>query len=183
MANNEQVTFTRDCAAVAIPSGEPITIKAGEIAFITQDLGGNFTLMLNGNLAQIAGQDGDAIGKKATAIHTDEDPCKAQQVPDKYAVLNSLKTCYDPEIPVNVVDLGLIYDLEITLIEDCSYQVDIKLTLTAPGCGMGEYIAADVKRKALMVPGITEANVELVWEPLWNREMMSDAARLELGMF
>ena len=150
---------------------------------VRNNLGGNYTLMLNGNLAQIAGQDGDAIGKEATAIHTDEDPCKAQQVPDKYAVLNSLKTCYDPEIPVNVVDLGLIYDLEITLIEDCSYQVDIKLTLTAPGCGMGEYIAADVKRNALMVSGITEANVELVWEPLWNREMMSDAARLELGMF
>ncbi len=183
MQNNERVTFNRDCAAVAIPSGDPITIKNGEIAFITQALGGNYTLMLNGNLAQIAGRDGDAIGKETITNQSETDPCEAQQTPDEYAVLTSLKTCYDPEIPVNVVDLGLIYDMQIKSIDNCNYKVDIKMTLTAPGCGMGDYIAADVKKKALMVPGITAANVELVWEPLWNREMMSDTARLELGIF
>ncbi|MBC8402970.1 MAG: putative Fe-S cluster assembly protein SufT [Candidatus Marinimicrobia bacterium] len=183
MASYEQVTFNRDCTAVAIPSGDPITIKSGEIAFITQSLGGNYTLMLNGNLVQIDGKDADAIDQKTVANHAVDDPCEAQQAPDEYAVRTRLKTCYDPEIPVNIVDLGLIYDLNIQPIDDCFYRVDIKMTLTAPGCGMGDYIAADVKKKALLVPGITEANIELVWEPLWNREMMSDAARLELGLF
>ncbi len=183
MVTNEQVTFSRDCDAVAIPSGDQITVKAGEIAYITQALGGNYTLMLNGNLVQIDGTDGDAIGKEATRTASDEENCATRQAPDEYAVRTSLKTCYDPEIPVNIVDLGLIYDLEISPINDCDYQVDIKMTLTAPGCGMGDYIAADVKKKALLVPGIIEANIELVWEPLWNREMMSDAARLELGIF
>lgn len=183
MVNHEQVTFIRDCAAIAIPSGDLITIKSGEIAYITQALGGNYTLMLNGNLVQIDGKDGDAIGEATTIDKAAEEPCEGRRAPDEHLILTQLRTCYDPEIPVNIVDLGLIYDLEIKPKNDCDYRVNIKMSLTAPGCGMGDYIAADVKKKALMVPGVTEANIELVWEPLWNREMMSDAARLELGLF
>ncbi len=182
MPNNEQIKLSRDCEAVLIPSGDPITLKAGEIAYITQALGGNYTLMLNGNLVQIDGRDADAIGKE-TAVSSKENGADQDGVaPDDYMVRTKLKTCYDPEIPVNIVDLGLIYDLIISPVNK-GYKVDIKMTLTAPGCGMGDYIAADVKKKALTVPGIEEANIELVWEPLWNREMMTDAARLELGLF
>ncbi|MBC8402289.1 MAG: putative Fe-S cluster assembly protein SufT [Candidatus Marinimicrobia bacterium] len=183
MQLNEPIKLNRDCPAILIPAGEPIILKAGEIVHITQALGGNYTVMVNGNLVQINSKNADAIGQETTTNQAIDDPCEAQQAPDEYAVRTRLKTCYDPEIPINIVDLGLIYDLNIQLIEDCSYRLDIKMTLTAPGCGMGDYIAADVKKKALLVPGITEANIELVWEPLWNREMMSDAARLELGLF
>lgn len=183
MHSNEAIKLNRDCPAILIPAGEPVILKAGELVHITQALGGNYTVMVNGNLVQISSKNADAIGKNPAESQTESDPCKAHKAPDEYMVRNQLKTCYDPEIPINVVDLGLIYDLDIFQIDDCNYQVDIKMTLTAPGCGMGDYIAADVKKKALMVPGITVANVELVWEPLWNREMMSDAARLELGLF
>ncbi len=183
MPSNEPIILTRDCPAVLIPAGDPITLSKGETVYITQALGGNYTVVLNGNLVQIDGKDADAIGKKAIEIDKNEEPCDTTQPPDEQMIWHRLKTCYDPEIPVNIVDLGLIYDLTVEPLEGCGYQVNIKMTLTAPGCGMGDYIAADVKTKAETVTGVTKANVELVWEPLWNREMMSDAARLELGLF
>lgn len=183
MKFNEPITLTRDCPAILIPAGSKITLQKGETVYITQALGGNYTLMINGNLVQINGQDADAIGLEASVASDSEDPCETNRPPDEQLIWHRLKTCYDPEIPVNIVDLGLIYGLDIVPSEDCGYQVNIKMTLTAPGCGMGDYIAADVRTKAESVPGVAKANVELVWEPLWNRDMMSDAARLELGLF
>ena len=182
MQEREVVTLSRDCEAVLIPSGDHITLKKDQEVIITQALGGSYTVIVLGNLARIDGKDADAIGKEAAPEVEAADAVATDQV-DEQLVWEQLKTCYDPEIPVNIVDLGLIYDLRIAPMHDGSGQrVDIKMTLTAPGCGMGPIIAEDVRRKVLAVPGVAEAFVELVWEPMWNQSMMSEAAQLRLGM-
>jgi probable FeS assembly SUF system protein SufT len=183
MHSNESVSLTRDVEASVVPVGTKITLLKGETAYITQSLGGAFTVVVNGNMFRIDGQNADALGvevekKQATTGHT---PRSLEEVEKESWV--QMKTCYDPEIPVNIVDLGLIYDCHVTaLAEPNRFQVDVKMTLTAPGCGMGPVLQQDVSNKLLMIEEVDEANVELVWDPQWNQGMMTEAAKLQLGL-
>ena len=177
---SEPVKFERDCAAVLVPQGEKVTLPAGSVGYITQALGGSLTVFVEGNLFRIAGDDADALGK---------DPPEALQLENEadddaveVLVWKQLRTCFDPEIPINVVELGLVYDCDIERLEDGSRKVNIKMTLTAPACGMGDIVVDDVRTKVERVPTVTEADVDLVFDPPWNQSMMSDAARLETGM-
>ena len=177
---NEPIVVQRDVKAVAIPAGVEVNLKLGSVGYITQALGGSFTVYIDGNLFRIAGQDADAIGKQAAVAP--EVPPGASEEDLKVIIWQQLKTCYDPEIPVNIVDLGLIYACDVTKNDDASRTVDIKMTLTAPGCGMGEVLVQDVRDKVLIVPTVANASVELVFDPPWNQTMMSDEARLQTGM-
>ena len=170
----------RDCAAVLVPQGEQVTLPAGSIGYITQALGGSFTVFVEGNLFRVAGEDADALGKDPPIALKLEDDADDDAV--EVLVWKQLRTCFDPEIPINVVELGLIYDCDIERLEDGSRKVNIKMTLTAPACGMGDILVDDVRTKVERVPTVTEADVDLVFDPPWNQSMMSDAARLETGM-
>ena len=178
---NEQVIIERDCEATLIPFGNKITLKKGEEAHITQALGGSYTLMIRGNLARIEGKDADAIGKIPEVQPQLEEKENDGSVDEK-AVWDVMKTCYDPEIPINIVDLGLIYSCEISNEDGGGSSVAIKMTLTAPGCGMGDAIATEVSQKIEGIQGTSDVNVELVWDPPWDRSMITESARLELGM-
>ena len=179
--SSEPVRFERDCPVVLVPSGEEVTMPAGSIGYITQALGGSFTVFVEGNLMRVAGRDADAIGKEPpTPI---ELPEGAGDDDVEQLVWRQLRTCFDPEIPINVVDLGLVYEASLKRRADGEREVEVRMTLTAPGCGMGEILVADVRDKLEMIPTISEADVELVFDPPWNRTMMSEAARLETGMF
>ena len=181
MKAQETITLRRDCEAVLIPAGTKVTLKAGEKATITQSLGGSYTLLIHGNLVQIDGKDADALGKKPeTPLWEDKKDIKSAV--NEQAVWDAMRTCYDPEIPVNIVDLGLIYSCELIPLKDGGTRVEVKMTLTAPGCGMGAYIAKDVENKIRSIPGVAEVHVELVWDPPWNQDMMSEEAKLQLGM-
>lgn len=185
MATPDKVVLQRDVQATIVPVGTPVTLKAGETAYITQSLGGTYTVVVNGNMFRIDGRDADALG-----LATDPAPFPPTSSPQpqtqeevEQAVWATLKTCYDPEIPVNIVDLGLVYDCQVTPMADTgTYRVDVKMTLTAPGCGMGPVIQQDAQNKILALPNVGEVNVELVWDPPWSQSMMSEAARLELGL-
>jgi len=177
---NEPVVVERDVKAVVIPAGINVTLRTGQAGYITQALGGSFTLYIEGNLFRIAGEDADAIGK--TPVKPLELPPNATEDDVKDLVWKQMRTCYDPEIPINVVDLGLVYECEITRNDDDTRTVSVKMTLTAPGCGMGEILVQDVKEKVELIPTVKEARVELVFDPPWNHSMMSDAARLQTGM-
>jgi probable FeS assembly SUF system protein SufT len=177
---NEPIVVQRSVKAVAIPAGVEVNLKLGAVGYITQALGGSFTVYIEGNLFRIAGQDADAIGK--TPAVAPEVPPGASEADIKSIVWQQLRTCFDPEIPVNIVDLGLIYECDVSKNEDASRTVDIKMTLTAPGCGMGEVLVRDVRDKVEIVPTVARANVELVFDPPWNHTMMSDEARLQTGM-
>jgi len=179
-ARNEPVTFSRDCDAVLIPSGDPVTLPAGTYGFLTQALGGSFTVYIEGNLFRIAGSDADAIGKEP--LKPPEVPENASESDIEAVVWDQLRTCFDPEIPINVVDLGLIYECVVERTDDSSRIVRVKMTLTAPGCGMGDILAADVREKIELIPTVERADVELVFDPPWNQSMMSEAARLEAGL-
>src|SRR5690606_14714175 len=147
---------------------------------VAQALGGSFTVYVNGNLARIAGKDADALGMETVKI-----PELAADAGDEEVenlVWEQMKTCFDPEIPINIVDLGLIYECKLRHDEEDNRVVDVKMTLTAPGCGMGGILSEDVKQKIEMIPAIKQANVELVFDPPWNQSMMSDAAKLQTGM-
>lgn len=180
--SSEPITLTRDCEAVVIPMGTKVTLQKGEQAYITQSLGGTYTVIVNGNMFRIEGKDADALGFEASAS-----PATGGRTlpPDELEkeIWNQMRACYDPEIPVNIVDLGLIYDCKIEQVPGGGTRVDVKMTLTAPGCGMGDYLRQDVQSKILSLEGVDEVNVDLVWEPQWNQEMMSEAARLQLGMY
>ncbi|HEX5047736.1 MAG TPA: putative Fe-S cluster assembly protein SufT [Gammaproteobacteria bacterium] len=179
-SQNEPVTFVRDCDAVMIPVGEKVTLPAGTAGFMTQALGGSFTIYVEGNLFRISGSDADAIGKEPVAgPDLAEDATEADV---EAAVWQQLKTCYDPEIPINIVELGLVYECKIERSSTGGRVVKIKMTLTAPGCGMGEILAQDVREKVQIIPTVERADVELVFDPPWNREMMSEEARLEAGL-
>lgn len=178
--SSEPVRFERDCDAVLVPQGEAVSLPAGSIGYITQALGGSYTVFVEGNLFRIAGRDADAIGKE---------PAQSLQLPEgasdedvETLVWKQLRTCFDPEIPINVVDLGLVYAADISQRDDGRRLVEIRMTLTAPGCGMGEILVDDVRSKIEMIPTVAEADVELVFDPPWTRQMMSEAARLETGM-
>ncbi|CAN5335661.1 putative Fe-S cluster assembly protein SufT [soil metagenome] len=178
---SEPVKFERDCKAVLVPQGESVTLPAGSVGYITQALGGSFTVFVEGNLFRIAGGDADAIGKPAPEPLQLPDGAGDAEV--EQLVWEQLRTCFDPEIPINVVELGLVYDCDLEPLEAGGRKVNIRLTLTAPGCGMGDILVEDVRTKVERVPTVVEADVELVFDPPWNQSMMSEAARLETGMF
>lgn len=180
--SNDPVTLTRDVEAAVVPVGTKVTLMKGETAYITQSLGGSYTVVVNGNMFRLADNDADALGLEVRKPTTTTLSGPVTQEALEKQVWESLKTCYDPEIPVNVVDLGLIYDCHLTPIGDNSYKADVKMTLTAPGCGMGPVLAQDVQNKLISLEPIDEANVELVWDPPWNQGMMTEAAKLQLGL-
>ena len=180
--NTDTVTLTRDVEAAVVPVGTKVTLMKGEQARITQSLGGTYTVIVNGNMFRIDGKDADALGLEAPATPAAPTSGPATQEQLEKQIWDSLKQCYDPEIPVNIVDLGLIYDCHLTPIGADCYKADVKMTLTAPGCGMGPVLAQDVQNKLLSLEPIEEANVELVWDPPWNQSMMTEAAKLQLGL-
>ncbi|HEY1787835.1 MAG TPA: putative Fe-S cluster assembly protein SufT [Verrucomicrobiae bacterium] len=184
MSPNEAKTLTRDVQASVVPVGTKITLQKGGQAYVTQSLGGSYTVIVNGNMFRIDGKDADALGLEiksapATAVSV-SGPVTQEQLEKQ--IWDALKTCYDPEIPVNIVDLGLIYDCHLAPAGEHSFKADVKMTLTAPGCGMGPVLADDVQRKLISIEQIDEANIELVWDPPWNQSMMSEAAKLQLGL-
>jgi probable FeS assembly SUF system protein SufT len=185
MQENKPVTLERECDAVLIPVGTPITLPEGSVVLVTQALGGSYTVNVNGNLARIDAKNADALGyevedKTDTTI---EEESTGDGTVNEDLVWEQLRTCYDPEIPINIVELGLIYECNITPLGADGNQVDVTMTLTAAGCGMGEFLADDVRTKILALPNVTRVNVELTFEPPWSQEMMSEAARLETGMY
>jgi probable FeS assembly SUF system protein SufT len=177
---NEPVVVNRDVKAVLVPAGVEVKLRTGSVGYVTQALGGSFTVYVEGNLFRVAGEDADAIGKeRPTPLELPPDATDADV--EKLA-WQQLKTCYDPEIPVNIVDLGLIYSCVISGRPDGTRSIAVRMTLTAPGCGMGEVLVQDVKEKLQLIPTIADTDVELVFDPPWSREMMSEAARLQTGM-
>lgn len=181
MLSNERVA-TRDIPATIVPYGDQVTIPEGTVVTITHRLGGNFTVTWEGGMAQINGLHGDAIGEeKAEIAQADADH---EGPPSEEAIWEAMRKVFDPEIPVNVVDLGLIYSMVVTPTEDDEevFDVAIDMTLTAPGCGMGPVIAQDVKMKVETVPGVHQAHVEIVWDPPWHQDMISEEGKMELGL-
>lgn len=180
------IELSRDCEAVIVPAGHTVLIPKGTRAVITQSLGSSYTLSVPdyGGLVRISERDADAVGQtRETATETTtttEDPLSGEELESRIWV--ELRSCYDPEIPVNIVDLGLVYDLSASPIDEGRHKVDVKMTLTAPGCGMGDTIAADARYKILNIPGVEEAEVEIVWAPVWNPNMISPEGRAKLGM-
>lgn len=176
----ENATLRRDCEAVLVPQGDRVLIREGANVAITQALGSSFTVYLEGRLFRIDGRDADALGK--TPIET---PCVEATAPREeieQAIWEELRTCYDPEIPINIVDLGLVYSCELQEVANGGYTVAIDMTLTAPGCGMGEILVQDIKQKLNKFPAIEAVAVELVFDPPWSVDQMSDAAKLQVGL-
>lgn len=176
----EPVVVNRLVKVECVPDGTPLELPAGTKAEITQALGSNFTMHVDGQLVRLAGRDADAIGKPVPVAVEAQGDVKLEDV--KGLVWETLKTCYDPEIPVNIVELGLIYVCDVIPVDDEQAKVSIKMTLTAPGCGMGEAIANEVAEKVLALPRVAEVNVDMVFDPPWTRYHMSEAARLTLGL-
>jgi probable FeS assembly SUF system protein SufT len=178
----EQIETRRDCDAVAIPLGTPVRIPAGTTAVITQSLGGSYTLQIPsmGGLFRVAGRDADALGLAAELAV--EMPDAGEGPVSEETVWAQLKEVYDPEIPVNIVDLGLVYDLRILPLDSGRSRVEVKMTLTAQGCGMGGPISMDAKHRIESLPGVEEADVQVVWDPPWNPHMISPEGRAKLGM-
>lgn len=180
MSEKQIIILSRDCTALLVPSGARIMLHKETEVTITQSLGNSYTVAVYGNLARIDGKDADALGKTPTnpLSELNEDATIEEQV------WHQLKSVYDPEIPVNIVDLGLVYHCSVTpdLQDNTGYLVKITMTLTAPGCGMGPVIAHDAKQKVLAIPGVKNADIEIVFEPAWDQSKMSDMAKLELGM-
>ena len=181
--SSQPIQFERDCAAVMVPQGQAIVLPAGSYGYITQALGGSYTVYVEGNLFRIAGVDADAIGLEPPQPLTLEHDANDDAI--ERLLWQQLRTCFDPEIPVNIVDLGLVYGVVLHPVsaDQASRRVSVQMTLTAPGCGMGDVLVDDVRHKLLAVPTIATVDVELVFDPPWNRQMMSDAARLETGFF
>ena len=179
---NEEITLTREVEAIQIPSGDTITLPTGTPVVITQSLGGTYTVATSSGLARISSTDSDALG-----IDAEEKETKSKEVerlkdaPIEEQVWHQLKQVYDPEIPVDIVNLGLVYDCTVAD-EDGKNIVTVKMTLTAPGCGMGPAIAADAQSRIMTVDQIDDARVEIVWDPPWNQEMISEEGKMKLGM-
>jgi probable FeS assembly SUF system protein SufT len=178
--SHDPVVIQREVDAVMVPSGHAIKLQPGLAGFISQALGGSFTLYIEGNLYRLAGSDADAIGKEP--IVAPQLPPNATEEDVKQLAWKQMATCYDPEIPINIVDLGLIYECTVKANDDGTRSIDVKMTLTAPGCGMGDVLVTDVKDKLEQIPTIRETKVDLVFDPPWSREMMSPAAQLQTGM-
>jgi probable FeS assembly SUF system protein SufT len=180
---HQEFELKRDCEVTLIPSGEKYTIPAGTQGVITQTLGGNYTIATSYGLSQVAERDLDALGlEKSTGKTEAQAAVKTNGEVSEEDVWSQLRQCYDPEIPVNIVDLGLVYDCRLIKKEGGGTRVEVKMTLTAPGCGMGPAIAHDAQAKILSIDGIDEADVQLVWDPPWNQNMISEAGRMKLGM-
>ena len=182
MQNVTTVELTRDCEAVQIPHGTPVLLSKGTPADITQTLGGSYTIHAQGGLFRVANKDADALGI-ATSITNDSVPVTSGvgEVTEK-KIWDTLRTCYDPEIPVNIVDLGLVYDMQFKKLPSGNQAVEVKMTLTAPGCGMGPSIAGDAQQKLLYLDSVEEAKVEIVWDPPWHQSMITPEGRRILGL-
>jgi probable FeS assembly SUF system protein SufT len=184
---NRERTLSREVSATQIPSGDKQTLPAGSRVLIHQTLGGAYTVQTDFGLYRIDGLDGDALGEqiKSGAV---EGTTLTDGAPDPEAIWAQLRQVYDPEIPVNIVDLGLVYSMDVEKIEPLppetatGYRVNVAMTLTAPGCGMGPAIAEDAKSKVLLVPGVTDADVRLTWDPPWNQQMISEEGKMKLGL-
>jgi probable FeS assembly SUF system protein SufT len=176
------ITLERDCEATLIPGGQRVTLSQGDAVIVTQSLGGSFTVQTgDGYLARISTEDADALGLEPTG-DTEADKGPAETGPfDIAQVIKQLKTVFDPEIPVNVVDLGLIYACDAQPLPEGGHRVEIKMSMTAPGCGMGDVLREDAITRVKAVPGVSDVDIELVWDPPWDMSRMSDAARLQLG--
>lgn len=178
--DNEPVVLGRDVEAVIVPAGTPITLQAGLAGYITQALGGSFTVYIEGNLYRIAGEQADAIGKEPVKVP--ELPPGATEEDVRELAWTQMRRCYDPEIPINIVDLGLVYGCTVAADADGKRRLSVTMTLTAPGCGMGEVLVRDVRDKLEIIPTVSHADVQLVFDPPWSQSMMSEAARLQTGM-
>ena len=183
MHENTEFTLSREVEAIQIPSGQKFMLEKGTQGVITQTLGGSYTVATPYGLSRVAEKDLDALGLEKPKTEPKEKSAAATngEVSEE-AVWNQLKQCFDPEIPVNIVDLGLVYDCRLSKKEDGGTKVEVKMTLTAPGCGMGPAIAHDAQSKILSIDGVDEADVQLVWDPPWNQNMISEAGRMKLGM-
>jgi probable FeS assembly SUF system protein SufT len=179
---NAQRELTRDVEATLIPHGEPYPLKAGETVTITHRLGGNFTVTTGFGMYRIAASDADALGEAVSEETQEKTFDENADEPSEDEVREVLKDVFDPEIPVNVVDLGLIYAVKIGSAESGGFKVDTDLTLTAPGCGMGPVIAEDCRQRILKMPAVADAHVEIVWDPPWTQDMISEQGKMELGM-
>jgi probable FeS assembly SUF system protein SufT len=180
MITEKPITLTRDCTAVMVPSGETVSLSAGSSVWLTQALGGTYTVMTErGYTARIDGSDADALGLTPSndAQSTDAGPASIED-----RVWHELRSCFDPEIPINIVDLGLIYNCHVSQRPDGGHKASVRFTLTARGCGMGQFLKEDIKKKLLAVPEIREVDVELVWDPPWNQRMISGSAKHQLGI-
>jgi probable FeS assembly SUF system protein SufT len=177
---NEPVVIQRDVEAIMVPSGQPITLKLGLAGYITQALGGSFTLYVEGNLYRISGEQADAIGKEVARRPLLPPNATEEDVRD--LAWEQMRACFDPEIPINIVDLGLVYECKVEPNEDQTRDIGVTMTLTAPGCGMGDVLVEDVKDKLSAIPTVRTVNVNLTFDPPWNQTMMSEAARLQTGM-
>jgi probable FeS assembly SUF system protein SufT len=179
--DNEPFVISREVQGVLVPAGTAVTLHPGQAGYITQALGGSVTLYIEGNLFRLAGSDADAIGKEP--LLTPELPPNATEEDVRELAWKQMRSCFDPEIPINIVELGLIYDCSVSANQDGTRDVAVRMTLTAPGCGMGEVLVQDVRQKIEQIPTVREAQVELVFDPPWTQSMMSEAARLQTGMY
>ncbi|MBI3886302.1 MAG: putative Fe-S cluster assembly protein SufT [Opitutae bacterium] len=177
---SKERTLLRDVDASQIPSGDKLTLSAGSKVFITQTLGGSYTVMTDIGLVRIASQNADALGEQV--VETAFVPKATGEAPDPEAVWSQLRQVFDPEIPVNIVDLGLVYSMDISQADDGAHKVDVAMTLTAPGCGMGPVIAEAAQNKILLVPGVAAADVRITWDPAWNQSMISEEGKMKLGL-
>jgi probable FeS assembly SUF system protein SufT len=173
--------LSREVTATQIPSGDKQTLFKGDSVFIHQVLGGSYTVQTSTGLFRLDGKDADAIGETVTE-HTVTASTLADGAPDPAAVWDQLRKVFDPEIPVNIVDLGLVYSMDVSKQDDGGHKVDVAMTLTAPGCGMGPAIAEDAKGKILLIPGVSTADVRITWEPAWNQSMISEEGKMKLGL-
>ena len=178
--SSEPVRFERDCAAVLVPQGDEVNLPAGSVGYITQALGGSYTVFVEGNLFRIAGKDADAIGKQSA--QPTRLPASSTDPLTEDLVWAQLREVYDPEIPINVVDLGLVYDLQLHPLPDGKHNVLVQMTLTAQGCGMGPSIARDAQRRIETLPNVAAVDVRIVWDPQWHPDMMSAEGKKRLGV-
>lgn len=181
---NRDRILSRDVTATQIPSGDRALLSAGTNIIIHQTLGGSYTVQTDSGLFRLDGKDGDAIGEQVVD-NTVQAATLADGAPDPEAIWGQLRKVFDPEIPVNIVDLGLVYSMDVEQVPDLTppgFKVNVAMTLTAPGCGMGPAIAEDAKNKILLVPGVTAADVRITWEPPWNQQMISEEGKMKLGL-
>ncbi len=180
---SKERTLSREVTVTQIPSGDKHTLFAGDQVFIHQVLGGSYTVQTSTGLYRIDGKDADSLGEQTT-VDTVSAATLADGAPDPEAIWAQLRKVYDPEIPVNIVDLGLVYSMDTEKVEtpEPGYKVNVAMTLTAPGCGMGPAIAEDAKSKILLVPGVNDADVRITWEPTWNQSMISEEGKMKLGL-
>jgi probable FeS assembly SUF system protein SufT len=181
MPDQRDRTLTREVTVTQIPSGDKQTLFAGDAVFIHQVLGGSYTIQTSTGLFRLDGKDADAIGE-TVAVQTVSAATLEGGAPDPAAIWDQLRKVFDPEIPVNIVDLGLVYSMDVAAADAGGFKVDVAMTLTAPGCGMGPAIAEDAKGKILLVPGVAAADVRITWEPPWNQSMISEEGKMKLGL-